>query len=77
MPFSQSKFGFVTSKKIGNAVLRNKARRRLRALLQKNCDKIQSGYYIFVAKEDIHNHDWQKLQSDFNFACKRLDAYKQ
>lgn len=76
MPQNSSKYGFVTSKKIGNAVIRNKTRRRMRALLEKNCSKLKTGYYIFVAKEQITQHDWKKLQSDFNFACKRLELFK-
>ena len=73
MPAQTSKFGFVTSKKIGNAVIRNKARRRLRAVVQQNCTNLKTGYYIFVAKEEITGHDSKKLQNDFNFAFKRLE----
>lgn len=66
----------MASKKVGNAVKRNKAKRRLRALFLKHESKIQSGSYIFVAKENIENRDPKALNSDFNFAFKRLELYK-
>jgi len=67
---------FVTSKKVGNAVKRNSARRRLRALFLTNENKVQLGKYIFVAKDAIHDRTIQELQKDFNFAFKRLELYK-
>jgi len=67
---------FVTSKRVGNAVLRNKARRRLRALFLSYENKIKPGQYILVAKEKINENDYEKLKKDFNFAFKRLEILK-
>lgn len=61
---------------MGNAVLRNKARRRLRALFLSYEKQIQTGKYIFVAKETIHEKDFEGLKKDFNFAFKRLELFK-
>lgn len=66
----------MTSKKVGNAVKRNAARRRLRAILLTLENKIEPGKYIFVAKEAIHERTFSQLQKDFNFAFKRLELYK-
>lgn len=63
MPKNDLKLAFVASKKIGNAVLRAKAKRRLRAC-------------IFVAKNLIHDKNFQDLKRDFNFAFKRLEVLK-
>jgi len=57
-------------------VIRNKAKRRLRAVFLENESKIKVGSYIFVAKNDINTNDYKKLCNDFNFAFKRLELYK-
>jgi ribonuclease P protein component len=67
---------FLTSKKIGNAVKRNKARRRMRALFNSYENKIIPGNYIFVAKNEINDNDFKKLKKDFDFALKRLELLK-
>jgi len=40
----------VASKKIGNAVHRNRAKRLLRAHFIENINLLSSGYYVLVAK---------------------------
>ncbi len=75
-PDEELKLAFVTSKKIGNAVQRNKARRRLRAFVLSYENNIKTGKYIFVAKEKINENDFDKLKKDFNFAFKRLEIFK-
>ena len=61
---------------MGNAVQRNKARRRLRAILLAHEDKILAGKYIFVAKQELFSRSYDDLKKDFNFAFKRLELYK-
>lgn len=75
-PDEELKLAFVTSKKIGNAVQRNKARRRLRAFVLSYENNIKTGKYIFVVKEKINENDFDKLKKDFNFAFKRLEIFK-
>ena len=70
------KIAFVASKKIGNAVERNRAKRRLRAGLLSFEDKFISGNYVFVAKQTIETRDFLELKKDFNFALKRLELLK-
>ena len=67
---------FVASKKIGNAVIRNRAKRRLRAMFLEYEDKIQKGSYIFIAKEAINDRDFKGIKKDFDFAFKRLELFK-
>ncbi|MDX4062363.1 ribonuclease P protein component [Aliarcobacter skirrowii] len=76
MPNLKSKFAFVASKKIGNAVLRAKAKRRLRATLLLYDNRLKDGSYIFVAKNPINEKSFIDLQKDFNFAFKRLELLK-
>lgn len=42
------KVGLVTSRRIGNAVVRNRTRRRLRAILQQTGERIQPGYRLVI-----------------------------
>lgn len=57
------KMGVVASKKIGNAVYRNRAKRVLRAIFRENIDKIKIGIFILIAKKDINNQTFIKLNS--------------
>jgi len=61
---------------VGKAVIRNKARRRLRAVFLSNENKVLTGKYIFVAKQTINDRKYEDLKKDFNFAFKRLELYK-
>lgn len=70
------KVGFTATKKIGNAVKRNRAKRRLRALFLESSSSLKDGTYIFVAKQTIHETTHQKLKSDFEKVLNRLDAVK-
>ncbi|MEA3512610.1 MAG: ribonuclease P protein component [Campylobacterota bacterium] len=66
------KVAFVSSKKVGNAVSRNRSRRLLKSLVLSNENNIQTGMYIFVAKNDILNRDYKVITKDFNYALKKL-----
>ncbi|AXX95653.1 MULTISPECIES: ribonuclease P protein component [Arcobacter] len=70
------KAAFVTSKKVGNAVNRNKARRRMRALFASYEKQLLVGNYIFVAKITLHEKNYLELKKDFDFALKRLEVLK-
>jgi ribonuclease P protein component len=63
---------FIASKKVGNAVTRNKAKRKLRALALEHETKIKTGKYIFVAKSELFLRDHKTLKKDFQFAIKKL-----
>ncbi|MDD3834403.1 MAG: ribonuclease P protein component [Sulfurimonas sp.] len=57
--------GFTATKKIGNAVKRNRAKRRLRSLFCEYSESLKDATYIFVAKIAINEASHQQLQSDF------------
>ncbi|WP_456323168.1 ribonuclease P protein component [Hydrogenimonas sp.] len=65
--------GFVASKKIGNAVKRARAKRRLRALFLKMAPKLKEGDYVMVAKPPILETPFCDLEKAFKRAIKRLD----
>jgi ribonuclease P protein component len=60
------KVGFTATKKLGNAVKRNRAKRRLRALFREYSHSLKDGTYIFVAKAAIFDAPFEKLSNDFN-----------
>lgn len=66
--------GFTATKKIGNAVKRNRAKRRLRALFREFSSTLQDGTYIFVAKQSINEIPHEKLKDNFFKVLNHLKA---
>ena len=68
------RFGLTASKKIGNAVARNRARRRLRALAQEILPlEGQAGFdYVMIGRVHTAPRPWDKLKSDLRSALKAL-----
>lgn len=68
------RFGLTASKKIGNAVIRNRARRRLRALAQELLPKHgEAGYdYVMIGRVHTGPRPWQALQKDLRSALKAV-----
>ena len=68
------KVGFVASKKVGNAVHRNRAKRLLRAHFIENIDLLASGSYVLVAKPDILNQKFSEIKKSYLHALKKCSA---
>jgi len=64
--------GFTASKKIGNAVARNRAKRRLRAAARELLPLLgREGHdYVLVARASTGMRPWQGLLSDITLALK-------
>ena len=68
-----ARYGITASKKIGNAVVRNRAKRRLREIVrhvlsgqaEQGCD------YVLIARHNTGTVEWAQLVKDFNKALKR------
>ncbi len=69
--------GFTATKKIGNAVKRNRAKRRLRAIFLQHSQNLKDGSYIFVAKQSLVESTHEKLQNDFKQIVKKSKAFKE
>ena len=59
------KVGFTATKKLGNAVKRNRAKRRMRAIFRQHSTNLKDGSYVFVAKIGLFDTTPKKLENDF------------
>ena len=72
---SDKKIGFTATKKIGNAVKRNRSKRRLRALFLKYSSTLKNGTYIFVAKQSTPDYPYEKLEKEFQKVLYRAKTF--
>ena len=68
------RFGLTASKKIGNAVARNRTRRRMRALAREILPNHgKAGYdYVMIGRVHTAMRSWAALQNDLRSALKAL-----
>ena len=69
-PSNELKFAFVVSKKVGKAVIRNKTKRRLRAIAREL--DFQKGWFLFLAKPSIKNSKFEHLKKEIEKCLLRL-----
>ena len=67
--------GYTATKKIGNAVFRNKSKRRLRAVAREVLDQyaLASIDYIFIARNSTAVCKYSELKQDAVYALKKLN----
>ncbi len=66
--------GFTASRKVGNAVTRNRARRRLKALAGEILPRhaLPGHDYVLVARQATPQRDYSALRRDLEAALKKL-----
>ena len=68
------RFGLTATKKIGNAVIRNRTRRRLRALAHEILSAHgQPGYdYVLIGRAATKHRTWEGLRTDLRSALNKV-----
>jgi ribonuclease P protein component len=69
-----ARFGFTVSKQIGGAVVRNRVRRRLRALAAAlEPSQVRQGYdYVIIARPAVVARAYRDLRTDLELALTRV-----
>lgn len=69
-----NRLGITVSVKLGHAVVRNRARRRLREVYRLNGSKLRQGWdIILVARGRTATAPWKDLSDTFLRLCRKLD----
>lgn len=69
----RSRLGITSGTKLGHAVVRNRARRRLREAYRLNEHRLKPGYdIVLVARHAAVDGDFAELQRSFLRQCKKL-----
>ncbi len=72
-----NRLGITVGKKLGKAVVRNRAKRRLRELFRANLGVLKTGFdFVLVARMRTVNIDFSKLYSDFYSALAETGVLK-
>ena len=68
------KFGFTTTNKIGKAHIRNRARRRMRAVIREVLSEgKQNTEYVLIGRRNTADCDFKILQRDIIYGLKKLN----
>ena len=67
-----TRIGISIPKKSGNAVIRNKMRRQIRAIIASDVDLSKSRDIVLVARKQYSVDQFEKTRSDLNYLIKKV-----
>ena len=74
----RNRLGITVSVKLGHAVVRNRARRRLREVYRLHTPELKQGYdIILVARTRTAYAPWPELQKQFVKLCRKLELLEE
>ena len=66
------RLGLITTKRIGNAVVRNRVRRKLRGIIQRTGESIRPGHWIvFIARNTAAKASSAQLEKEWNWMLRK------
>jgi len=67
--------GIVVSRKVGNAVVRNRVKRRIRAFFRENINILpQKRKALLIARQEVNNASWVEINLDLNNIIKTITS---
>lgn len=71
-------YGFITPKRLGNAVQRNKVRRQMKEAVRLLHPQLQQGYNVlFIARDALVGQPFHAIQRILNDLCERAGLKQQ
>jgi len=72
-----TRFGFSISKRVGKAVVRNRAKRIIREVCRQCLDEIKDGYdLVFIGRSSIKHCSYEEVKNDFLRIIKKAGLKK-
>jgi ribonuclease P protein component len=73
-----NRYAFVTSRRLGGAVVRNRIRRMLREMTRLTAPRLRQGYdIVFIARNEIVGQPYNKINDVIGQLFKRADLFRQ
>lgn len=70
------RIGYITTRRLGNAVTRNRVRRRLRGILQRTGERLQPGYcLVLVARNRAADASSEALEKEWKWLAHRAGIF--
>lgn len=73
------RYGLTVSRRVGNAVVRNRARRRLRAAAEEVLPRcaVATHDYVLIGRQGTPARDFSALKNDLETGLRKLGAFRQ